>query len=379
LLSTTKSVDVIVIGAGIIGCTIAYRLAKQGLKIIVLDRSTPGKEASHAAAGMLAPRAEAAHNAQDELLNLFEASHSIYPEFVAELQEESGVHIGYRKIGSILLATDYQEAKALAGFMARLLAQNRQVEELETKMLKKAEPALADSVQAGLYFKDDHCIDNRQLMSALISAGLSEGVQFEHDTPVIRVKSDNNRITEVQTFNKSFTGDFIVNAAGAWSGMVGPEEVPSCKPPVRPIRGQIIRLQTYPQPLHHMIHTGHCYMVPWPEGRLLIGATMENVGFKKAITAGGMQHLLNAAIRTVPELSAATVDQAWAGLRPDTPDSLPILGKTAIDNLLMATGHFRNGILLAPITAQIICELVLSNTCSVAIEPFLLKRFDKSN
>ncbi len=370
-MKTSK--DIIIIGAGIIGCAIAHRLADAGLEIVVVEKGQPGEEASRAAAGMLAPFAEAAHSVPVELMELFEASHAMYPDFVAELQDETGIHIGYQTGGSVMVATDYQEATVLAGLLERQLQANKQVEALTDKEVHELQPGLAESVQSGLYFPRDHYVNNRHLMCALAAGLEKRGVRVLSGTQVVALEKSAERVRGVRTHREVLHADLVINTAGAWAGSLQPAtEVPL---PVRPIRGQIVQLTVRPQFLRQLLHSTGCYIVPWPDGSTLIGSTLENVGFDKRVTASGVQSLLAAATRVVPALCSAEVSNTWAGLRPDTPDNLPILGRTAIEGYIVAAGHFRNGILLAPVTAKLISELVLQGKPSVSLSPFAPDRF----
>lgn len=369
-----NNIDILIIGGGVIGCSIAWRLAQQGAKVAVIERSEPGLEASWAAAGMLAPQSEAAHGLRDSMSDLCYASHALYPSFVKELEECSGVKIGYRTTGSIYVARDFKEAEALAGLTERQIAAGKHAEELSRKQLSEAEPALAKNIEAAVFLPDDHQVDNRMLMKALVAAGSSVGVQFFNHTQALGLVFQRDRVVGVRTPADVLQCQMVINAAGCWSGLVETEN--RLVLPVRPIRGQIVCLEMQPQPLRHLIHSTGCYFVPWPDGRILVGAPVENVGFVKRVTAEAVQKLLAAAINIVPSLASATVSDAWAGLRPDTPDNLPIIGNTSISNLIAATGHFRNGILLAPITAQLICELILAGEIAMPLDAFRPGRFE---
>lgn len=368
-----SSSDIIIIGGGIIGCAIANRLAAEGLNITIIEKGEPGREASWAAAGMLAPHAEAAHSVPSVSSNLMQASHALYPDFVAELEEETGIQIGYQVGGSLVVATDYREATMLAGLLERQLAVDRPAEEFTAQQVHDMQPGLAESVQSALFFQHDHYVNNRRLMKALVASARKHGVQFRTMTPVIGLECEQSRISGVLTPDGLQEADVVVNAAGAWAGTLDPSS--NIRLSVRPIRGQIVQVQVQPQMLNQLIHSSGCYIVPWPDGRTLIGSTLENVGFDNSVTAAGVQALLSAAIKIVPALKEAVVKDMWAGLRPDTSDNLPILGCTAIQNYIIATGHFRNGVLLAPITARLISELVLSGQPSIPLAPFSAARF----
>ncbi|HEX9653699.1 MAG TPA: glycine oxidase ThiO [bacterium] len=369
--------DILIIGGGIIGCSIAWRLAQQKARVTVIEKGEPGLEASWAAAGMLAPQSESAHGLRDAMSALCYASHALYPEFIDELQAASGVNIGYRTTGSIYLAADFNEAEALAGLVERQLTAGRRAEELSHQQLHEMEPALTSNIEAAIFLPDDHHVDNRALMKALVSAGSAVGVKFLNHTQVVGLVVKHDRAAGLRTATGVLECDKVINAAGCWAGVV--ETGNRLKLPLRPIRGQIVCLEMQPQPLHHLIHSAGCYLVPWPDGRILVGATLENAGFDKRVTAAGVQQLLAAAIKSVPALASASMRDTWAGLRPDTPDNLPILGETAIANLFAATGHFRNGILLAPITAKLVSEVVLSGESPVSLGAFRPQRFENQN
>ena len=370
-----SSSDIIVIGGGIIGCSIAYRLAQQGAKVTVIEKGQPGEEASKAAAGMLAPQAEAAHGLHDPMAELCFASHALYPDFVAELEEVSGIRIGYQTTGSIYVAADFKEAQVLAGLLERQLKAGRPAEEISPQQLGEMEPALTHQIETAIYLPNDHHVNNRQLMRALVAAASQCGVEFIPHTPALGLEFKGERSVGVRLPGRIISGDTIINAAGCWAGLV--DSGNRIQLPVRPIRGQIVCLQQQPQPLRHLIHSSGCYLVPWPDGRILVGSTVENVGYNKEVTAKGMQQLLEAAIKVAPDLASAAIQDVWAGLRPDTPDNLPILGTTAIPNLIIASGHFRNGILLAPITAKLIADLIITGHTSISLDLFRPGRFAK--
>lgn len=368
----SRDPEIVVIGGGIIGCSIARRLAKEGRKVAVIEKGQPGREASWAAAGMLAPLAETAQSVSEPLTRLLEASHALYPDFVRELEEETGRDIAYQKSGSLMVATDYKEAALLAGLLVRLLKAGKPVEELTAKELQERQPGLSEAAQSGLFFPTDHNVNNRDLMEALVTACAKQDVTFQTDTPVLALEAKGGRIVGVKTPGGLVRGETIINTAGAWAGSIDKSAL------VRPIRGQILCLQMQPQPLHHLIHCANCYLVPWPDGRVIVGATMENVGFDKSVTAEGIHGLLAAALSLAPVLKTAAIGKTWAGLRPHTSDNLPILGRGKFENYILATGHFRNGILLAPITAKLIAEIVLDGVASIDLDPFRYNRFSDS-
>ncbi len=367
--------DIIIIGGGIIGCSIAYFLARKGYKATILERGQPGEEASWAAAGMLAAQSEEAHNVQYKFADLCFTSREMYPQFITELESETGMKVDFRCTGSLFVAKDFQEASALTGLFKRQKEHGKPVEEVEPAELQKLEPAIKGKVETSLFLPEDCHVDNRKLMKVLVAALHKLGVEIQTRTEVIGLDIRGNRVQGVKTLKGTISCGLVVLAAGSWSGLIDTGNKISL--PVRPIRGQIVCLEMHPQPLHHLIHSTGCYLVPWPDGRILVGSTLENVGFNKDVTAHGVHQLLHAALEIVPGLAEARLTQVWAGLRPDTRDNLPILGKTPVEGLIVATGHFRNGILLAPITAKLITELITKNETSYSLEPFSLQRFNQ--
>lgn len=364
--------DVVIIGGGIIGCAIANQLARHSLKVVVLEKGELGQEASAAAAGMLAPFVEASHSVPPALRGLFEASHAMYADFVARLEHETGINVGHQKQGSLLVANDYQEAKMLAGILERQLTAGATIESLSSDELHARQPGLSPDVQSALFFPNDQHVNNRRLMKALVASGVARGVTFLTGTPALDVIVEGAKVKAIRTPVEEIACHTAINCAGAWSGNMGPVSAP-----VRPIRGQIVELEVRPQFLRHLVHAAGCYVAPWPDGRTLIGATMENVGYSKTVTAGGILELLSAASKTIPKLKNAKFQQAWAGFRPDTSDNLPILGRTHVSNYIIATGHFRNGILLTPVTAELISELVMTGKpCLPQLKPFDPARFE---
>jgi glycine oxidase len=263
----------------------------------------------------------------------------------------------------------------LEGLLRRQEAAGLPAEELTAQQVRGLEPALAETVQVGIYLSDDHHVDNRVLMKALVTAAMRRGVEFLTGTPVIGLAWDDGRMVGVRTPGHTLVSGIVINAAGCWAGLV--DQTHNLQIPTKPVRGQIVQLQQSRQSLHHLIHWADSYLVPWPDGRTLVGSTLENVGYNKSVTAGGIRQLLDAALKIAPPLQHATVQETWAGLRPGTPDDLPILGQSRVPNLVIAAGHFRNGILLAPITAKLIAELILTGNPSIPLDSFSPERFDE--
>jgi len=371
-----SSSDIIIIGGGVIGCSIAWRLAQQGAKVTVIERGEPGLEASWAAAGKLDPHSEPLYGLRAPLLSLCEESLSLYPAFVTELEDQMGIHVGYQARGSLLVATDYHEATLLSALVERQFQAGKVAEELSQKELREFEPELSESVEVGVYFPNDCFVNNRELMTALVSAAMKSKVNFLKNTPVIGLKFTRSKVSEVILPTGCLQADIVINAAGSWASLIDPtNRIPI---PIRPIRGQIVCLQLPQQTLGHLTQSAKCYLVPWPDGRVIAGSTMENVGYNKEVTAKGVQQILTAALEIVPSLASASIREVWAGLRPGSQDALPLLGTTQFPNYIIASGHFRHGILLAPITAKLITDLILTGKTQLSLEPYRVDRFKSS-
>lgn len=363
--------DVVVIGGGVMGCGIALRLAQGGLKVTVLERSIPGAEASSAAGGILAPQQES--EGPGPFLDLCLRSRALYASFAEELLALTGVNIGYLPCGLIhatFSEDKLHELEAQAGWQRGL---GLRVELLDGKQARELEPALSTRVAGGLHFPDDHQVDNRLLMRALQMAAASAGVRFKSGYVRGIVERD-GRAVGVDLDGEVLSAEAVVLAAGSWSGLVQGAKVDPRT--VRPARGQMLLMQTRLPIAKRVLFSDTGYLVPRADGRLLAGSTMELVGYEKQVTAGGLAKILKMALELCPELEGAPVQEFWAGLRPYTDDHLPILGEGPLQRLFLATGHFRNGILLAPITARLISQVVLGQTPSVDLAPFRYDRFN---
>ncbi len=370
-----KATDVIVIGGGIIGCSIAYRLAVEGVAVTVIDRDQPGQEASRAAAGLLAPQSEIAHEPSGPFFDLCYRSRQLYPAFVAEIEEASGMSVEYRTEGSLFLAYDFSEGEILGAVMEKQTAAGLAVEDLTADDLRRREPALSEKIPMALYIPGDHQVNNQRLMQALIIAAHRRGVRFLSGTPVIGLLRENERVVGVRTSRETLSAATVINCAGAWASTVDPIVAQMFS--VTPMRGQMVVLEASPPLFRHVLYAADCYVAPRSDGRLLIGSTVEAVGFDKSVTAQALARLIQAAERISPHIARCRFVTAWAGLRPDTPDHWPILGATPLPGLLAATGHFRNGILLAPLTAHLMTELVLTGRSSGDLAPFSPLRFSR--
>jgi glycine oxidase len=368
--------DVIVIGGGVIGCSIALRLAQAKLHVTVIERGEPGSEASSAAAGMLAPQGETSE--PSPFFDLCLNSRNLYPRFVAEIQDLSGNHVSYHSEGTALVAIEEKECRELEQVYTVQTRLGLRLERLTAKAVSELVPGLSSQIRCGLFIQGDHWVDNQHLSRALTESCRRIGVAFRTRSEVKGFKTRNNRIESVQIIgDESSHSSFLsapefVLAAGCWSGELA--AALGTPLPMKPCRGQMIEFEC-PTDFPVVVRLGHHYLVPRPPGRILAGTTMEYVGYDKAVTAGGLHSILEGTTRITPQVSDFRLSRTWAGLRPDTADHLPILGYGEFENLIFATGHFRNGILLAPLTAQFISELLLNRSTPKAIQPYSPGRF----
>ena len=338
-----KSWDVIVIGGGIIGLSLAIELRKNGASVLVVERGEPGREASHAAGGMLV---ECSLETPKALQALAAASAQMYPEFVHELQVESGLRVDLRDQGTIVFAPA-EHVHQRPGFTLEDLLK------LLPAPLAELEPALADFKQPAFYLKE-RSVDPRGLTAAALGAAKHRGVDISSGEEVTAVNLSNGRACGIATKKTSYLAAKIVNCAGAWSGQIAPQAFPT-----RPVKGQMLCLLSPSRGLvKHVLRSPEVYVIPRSDGRILVGATVEEAGFDKRTDVATIQRLRRAAIALVPALRDAKILEDWAGLRPGTPDALPILGATSTPGYYVATGHFRDGILLAPITARVMAQVI---------------------
>jgi glycine oxidase len=357
-MENVKSWDAIIVGAGIIGLFLAIELRKQGLQVLIVDRGEPGREASWAAGGMLV-------SSEAEMLpalrSLADASARMYPEFVHELQDESGSKIDLRSNGTFLWESDPDsQLRASLPFPAPLL-------DLEPNLS-------AACLGHEPLFLNEQCVDPRDLVVAAWKASRYRGVDFSTGDQVLSIDIHGGRGTGIRTNKTSFSSGAVINCAGAWAGQIGPHAFPT-----RPVKGQMLCVVMPGKNfLRHVIRTPDVYLIPRSDGRLLIGATVEEAGFDKQIVPETIQKLRSTALQLMPRLSEARILEAWAGLRPGTPDKLPILGATPTTGYFVATGHFRDGILLAPVTAKIMASVVTGSTPSLDLSAFSATRFPVS-
>ena len=371
---------VIIVGGGVIGLSIGWQLAKAGCGVSIYERDYAGRSASWSAAGMLAPLAEV-HFEEKALLQLGSLSLQMYPEWVETLESDSRTSVGYRTEGTLIVGIERDDARELEHVYESQQFLNLPCKWLSGGEAREIEPLLSPKVTAAISSPSDHQVDNRLMVDALIAAYQRAGGSLYENTPVEKVEIRDAKASGVWVDGVLEQGDVIVLAAGCWSNEI--EGLPAVvKPPLRPIKGQILALQMEAGViLEKVIRTTRAkyptdvYLVPKDDGRLVIGATCEEMGFDTRLTAGGLFELLRGAWEAVPGVYDLPVIETWTGLRPGSRDNAPILGETAVENLVMATGHYRNGILLAPVTAREITSLVLTGQTSEVIAPFQLSRF----
>ena len=364
-----KSWDVVIIGAGIIGLSLAISLRKQGLRVLVIERGEPGQEASSAAAGMLV-------GSGTELPPVLQAlateSARMYPEFAHEIEDESGLKVDLREQGTILISANSAfplGAEKLSTEKLSTIEPNLASTNLDSTIGERVRPTLHNQNGSQISYLSERSVDPRALVTAAIQAARHRGVDISSGSEVQALLISGDRASGVQTDKTSYSADTVVNCAGAWAGCVAPQQFP-----VRPVKGQMLALVGGPK-LQHVIRGDEVYLVPRRDGRLVIGSTLEDAGYNKRTDVDTIQRLLQAARELVPSLANARIHEDWAGLRPGTPDHLPILGETSIPGYFVASGHYRDGILLAPITAQVMTELILGNATSHDLSAFSPSRF----
>ena len=366
-----RTADAVIIGGGIMGCAAALELARRGVRAVVLEKSLPGAEASSAAAGILAPQVEA--EGPGPMLALGLASRALHPLLAAELRDATGIDVGWRACGALALAFDDAAEHALAERHAWQAKAGLRCERLDPSALRSLEPLVGPSARAALRFPDDHQVDPRPLLRALGAAAERAGARFVCGAQVAGVAAAEGRVAAVELTAGAISTRTVVLAAGSWSGLVAGTGLPP--ETVSPLRGQIVALDGRRRLFDHVVFGRGGYVVPRADGRVLAGSTMESVGFDRTVTAAGTQAILGTALRLVPALGSLEVAGQWANFRPATPDGLPLIGRTSVAGLLAATGHFRNGILLAPVTAAIIAALVCGETPPLDVAAFAADRF----
>lgn len=359
------------VGAGVVGSAIAYELARRGASVQLVDDRQPGMGATQASAGMLAPFTEA-KDRDATFLALAVRSLDLYDAFVARVAGTSKMPVAYRRSGTLDVASTPERLASLQDIAKRLSTRGVPLSMLDAAATRREEPLLGDAVEGGLLIPAHGYVNAGELTRALVAAARCHGANVIEG----RVRGIVNRdgALSVETGRGALSADVVVVAAGSWSGHI--DVGGAAHVPVRPVRGQLLHLAWTGPPIRRVTWGDHCYLVPWDDGTLLVGATMEEVGFDERTTAEAVRHLLTAACELVPAASSASFLSARAGLRPGTPDALPVIGwSTTIPGLMYATGHFRNGVLLCPLTAQLVAGAVLDDVADPALAATSPRRF----
>lgn len=367
---------VLIIGGGVIGLTLARELHKKGFKkITILERGELGRESSYAAAGMLAPQAET-----DEISPFFDLcseSNKLYPNFAEELLDETDIDIELDRSGTLYLAFSEKDVSEIRRRFEWQSKAGLQVEHLTAQDARRAEPFISPDVLEGLFFPNDWQIENRRLLHALEKCAEINGIEIRENTEIKTLLIENGKIVGVETADEKFWAEKVIIATGAWTSLIKTGESFPPLPPVKPIRGQMLKFHTAKRLFQRVIYSPRGYIVPRKLGNILAGATVEDVGFDKTVTENGINTVWQNALEIVPSLASLPFDDKWAGLRPFSADGFPILGGfPGIEDLFVATAHYRNGILLAPITAKILAEKIAENRQSKYLDIFGVERFE---
>jgi len=362
--------DVVVIGAGIVGAAVGREVAKAGASVVVLDRELPGGQASWAAAGMLAPQAES--DGPGSFLDLLLRARDGFAELVRSLEAETGIGLGYRRDGALLLSLTAEDDAAIEARFEWQRAAGLPVERLSGAEARHLEPAISPATRSALRFAGDDQVDNRMLTKALWFSAAAAGAEMRIGERVVAIQLDPEPAVELEQGTR-IAARTIVLAAGSWSALIGglPRRLP-----VEPVHGQLLSITAAPPRLRHVCASPRGYLVPRADGRIIAGTTVERVGFRTRVTPAGLHRVASVLVEIAPDLAELPLQDHWSGLRPGTPDGLPILGPDPDHPVLVyATGHFRNGILLGPLTGRLIADVALGRDPEVDLTPYSITRF----
>jgi glycine oxidase len=354
-----RGCETVVVGGGVVGLSVAFELHRRGADVVVVEAAVPGGGTTRVAGGMLAPVGELDFG-EGALLELSLTSAGLYPGFVERIEAAADSEIGYRRPGALHVALDRDEAAELKRALELQLAHGFNSRWLGPGASRELEPGLSPGLNGSILVEGDGVVDPRALSSALLSALENEGVPVLTGTAVTGLTTDGSRASGVVLADGSvFAANAVVAAIGAESGRCSwlPE---ADRPPVRPVKGQVLELRGDPEDpvCSRILASERVYLVPRTDGRLIVGATVEEMGYDRTVTAGGIHELLREAYRLLPDVAELGFVEATVGLRPGTPDNLPVIGHASTEGLILATGHYRNGILLAPVTARAVADLV---------------------
>jgi len=358
-----KLYDAVVAGGGLIGASIAFELAEAGLNVALCDAREPGQEASWASAGMISPAPE--NPGMIPFMPMALASAALYPDFIRKVEELTGQDSGYQKSGAldVILDDDLQKAQEeLSTVVALQRGVGLHAEAISAERAREMEPALNEETQAAIFRADEGSLDARAFTQAVLQAARQRDVEIFAGNGAKALKKEGNRCRGLVLESGEVEAKWTIVAAGCYSARIAGAEPYA---PVMPAKGQMVALRCEGVEIKRILWLGHKYLVPRKDGRIIAGSTIEQAGFDRHVTAGGIQAILSEAMKMVPALEQARIEETWAGLRPDSPDHLPIIGPTDVEGLLIATGHFRSGILLAPITARLIRECITTQQVSV--------------
>jgi glycine oxidase len=369
--------EILIIGGGVIGLSIARELHRKGAgRITIVDRGALGSEASWAAAGMLAPNIETDSDADFHKFGT--ESLEIYPKFAAELLEETGIDIELDRSGTLCVAFSEDESIELQDTYARQQIRNVSVELLSADEVRRLEPSISADVRSALFYPNDWQVENRKLIAALRESALRSGIRIIENEEVSELMTEDRRVVGARTSTGDLRADTTVIATGAWTSLIKIGDV-SVPVSIRPIRGQMLSFSLPAQLLRHVVYSHSGYLVPRNDGRILVGATVEDVGFDKTTSAEGLDALKLTAAEILPHLKEAEIGETWAGLRPFADDGLPVLGNIAgWESVIVATAHYRNGILLAPKTAGIVADRIVDDVESEFLKAFGVGRFENA-
>jgi glycine oxidase len=366
-----KTFDVAIAGGGLIGGSIALELAQAGLRVAVFDQAEPGQESSWAGAGILSPAPENA--ASLPMVPLAKASMTLYPQFVENVEEISSQNVGFRPKGTLQALFSRDAARELSTVIALHHGLGLKAEPVRADDARELEPALNPEIEAAVLRPEEASVDNRALTQAVLFAARKSGAEIFAGRKATSIwRTGEHCAGLIVDGGEKVSAKWTVIAAGSFSAQIAGAEMLA---PVKPAKGQMVALRSEGVKIERVLWSDKIYLVPRNHGRILAGATVEYVGFDKQVTASGLEQLLSGALELAPDLASARVEETWAGLRPASPDHLPILGPADLDGLLIATGHFRSGIMLAPVTARLIRDWVSESRVSIDCERFSPMRF----